>query len=44
MCYFPIREWFFIGTAPDKFFLARKRRITVKLDFRMELHRGVPLQ
>jgi hypothetical protein len=30
--------------SPDFFFLARKRRITVKLDFRMELHRGVPLK
>jgi hypothetical protein len=45
MCYFPIREWSFIGAAPDNFFLARKRRSTVKLDFRtMSTVRGVPLQ
>jgi hypothetical protein len=30
--------------SPDKFFPAGERRITVKLDFRMEIHRGVPLQ
>jgi hypothetical protein len=23
-CYCPIREWFYIGTAPDQFFLARE--------------------
>jgi hypothetical protein len=30
--------------SPDSFFLARKRRSTVKLDFRMEPHHGVPLK
>src|ERR1035437_8464049 len=33
-CYVPIRERPYIVAHPDSFFLARKRRITVKLDFR----------
>ena len=40
-CYVPVRERLYIGADPDKFFLARKCRITVKLDFRINrLYQG----
>jgi hypothetical protein len=41
ICYVPVRERPNIGAHPDKFFLARKRRITMKLDFRINrLYQG----